>query len=79
MMFCEMLDLAELLNDGKPYKEQLQRVNIITNDLGDILDKLEAAAEGKGKRGKYVGAKRLPVESGTAERAVPGQRDADHP
>lgn len=55
MMFCEMLDLVELLNDGKPYEEQLQRVNIIANNLGNILDKLEAAkaeeaaAEGKGK------------------------------
>lgn len=51
MLFCEMLDLVEMLDDGKPYEEQLQRVNIIANNMANILEKLEAAkaeeAEGK--------------------------------
>lgn len=47
----EMLDLVEMLNDGKPYEKQLQRVNIIANNMANILEKLKAAkaeeAEGK--------------------------------
>ena len=51
LLFCELLDLVELINDGKPYEEQLMRCNNVARNMGDILDKLEEAkakeAEGK--------------------------------